>query len=158
MEVWVSTIIGVRGTTCMIYINLWWWLSIAWIIINYVIKRHIYFKRHKLWLTMSEQAKAVESMQLRSLGIPPSDLASSGVIGKHWPSHLKATFPGVILCMCPANERWRYNVTSSLIGCARTKNDPCIPRDFSFKMTGDRKHALNLTFTTWTCLLYVSKS
>ena len=28
------------------------------------------------------------------------------------------TFTGIILCMCPANERWCYNVTSSLIGWA----------------------------------------
>ena len=28
-------------------------------------------------------------------------------------------------CMCPANERWCYNVTSSLIGWAHTQNDPC---------------------------------
>ena len=25
--------------------------------------------------------------------------------------------------MCPANERWRYNVTSSLIGWAHTQKD-----------------------------------
>ena len=31
----------------------------------------------------------------------------------------------IILCMCPANERWRYNVTSSLIGWAHSQNDPC---------------------------------
>ena len=31
---------------------------------------------------------------------------------------------GIILSMCPANERWRYNVTSSLIGWAHTQNDP----------------------------------
>ena len=30
-----------------------------------------------------------------------------------------------ILCMRPANERWRYNVTSSLIGWAHAQNDPC---------------------------------
>ena len=30
-----------------------------------------------------------------------------------------------ILCMCPANERWRYSVTPSLIGWAYTQNDPC---------------------------------
>ena len=28
-------------------------------------------------------------------------------------------------CMCRANERWRYNATSSLIGWAHTQNDPC---------------------------------
>ena len=33
--------------------------------------------------------------------------------------------PGIILCMRPANERWRYNVTPSLIGWACTQNDPC---------------------------------
>ena len=32
---------------------------------------------------------------------------------------------GFILCMCPANERQPYIVTSSLVGCAHTQNDPC---------------------------------
>ena len=32
---------------------------------------------------------------------------------------------GIILCMCPANERWRYTVTPSLIGWAHTLNDLC---------------------------------
>ena len=35
------------------------------------------------------------------------------------------TDAGIILCMRPANERRRYIVTSSLIGCAHTQNDPC---------------------------------
>ena len=30
----------------------------------------------------------------------------------------------IILCMCPANERRRYIITSSLIGWAHTQNDP----------------------------------
>ena len=34
--------------------------------------------------------------------------------------------------MHPANERWRYNVTSSLIGWVHAQNDPCI---FYDKMT-----------------------
>ena len=33
--------------------------------------------------------------------------------------------PAIILWLCPANERWRYIVTSSLIGWAHTQNDPC---------------------------------
>ena len=37
-----------------------------------------------------------------------------------WPTHA-----GIILCMCQANERWRYNVTPSLNGWAHTQNDPC---------------------------------
>ena len=32
--------------------------------------------------------------------------------------------PGNVLWMCPANERWRYNVTSSLIGWAHSQNHP----------------------------------
>ena len=36
--------------------------------------------------------------------------------------------PGIILCVCPANERWRYIVTSPLIGWAHTQNDPCMSR------------------------------
>ena len=30
----------------------------------------------------------------------------------------------MILCMHPVNERWRYNVTESLIGWAHTDDDP----------------------------------
>ena len=30
-----------------------------------------------------------------------------------------------ILCMSSASERWRYNVTLSLIGWVHTQNDPC---------------------------------
>ena len=29
---------------------------------------------------------------------------------------LSEVYAGIILCVCPANERWSYNVTSSLIG------------------------------------------
>ena len=32
---------------------------------------------------------------------------------------------GVILCIHPANERWRYSVMPSLIAWAYTHNDPC---------------------------------
>ena len=36
-----------------------------------------------------------------------------------------AAHSGIILCICPANERWRYIVMSPLIGWAHTQNDPC---------------------------------
>ena len=40
-------------------------------------------------------------------------------------SFLGTDFPsGITLCMHPANERWRYIVTSSPIGWAHTQNDP----------------------------------
>ena len=32
---------------------------------------------------------------------------------------------GISLCTHPANERWCYNVTSSLISLAHSQNDPC---------------------------------
>ena len=41
------------------------------------------------------------------------------------------TCPGMILCMRPANERRRYNVTSSLIGWAHALNGPCLVNCFS---------------------------
>ena len=36
-------------------------------------------------------------------------------------------YPGIILCMCPTNEWWRYIGMSSLIGWAHTQDDPCLP-------------------------------
>ena len=33
---------------------------------------------------------------------------------------------GIILGMCPANERRSYNVTAFLIGWVHTQNDPCM--------------------------------
>ena len=44
-------------------------------------------------------------------------------------------------CMRPANERRRYNVTSSRIGWAHTQNDPCI---IHFHITG-----------TYTCICLI---
>ena len=37
---------------------------------------------------------------------------------------LSGTFSAIILCMHPANERWRYIVMASLIGWPHTQNDP----------------------------------
>ena len=34
--------------------------------------------------------------------------------------------PRIILCMCPANERWWYSITPYLIGWVHTYNDSCI--------------------------------
>ena len=36
------------------------------------------------------------------------------------------TYTGIILCMHPVNEIWRYSVTPSLIRWVHTQNDPCI--------------------------------
>ena len=38
---------------------------------------------------------------------------------------ISLTHSGIILCMCPANERWLYSLTPSHIGWTNTKNDPC---------------------------------
>ena len=40
-------------------------------------------------------------------------------------SHVKKS-SGIVLCMHPANDRWSYIVTSSLIGWVHTQNDPWI--------------------------------
>ena len=40
-------------------------------------------------------------------------------------------YQGIILGMCPANERQRYNVTPSLIGWVHSQNDPWIPSGIS---------------------------
>ena len=41
-----------------------------------------------------------------------------------WFIELKHILSGIILCMRPANERRRYDVTSSFIGWAHSQNDP----------------------------------
>ena len=41
----------------------------------------------------------------------------------HW-TRASGQYSGIILCMCPANKRRRYIVTSALIGWAHTQNDP----------------------------------
>ena len=38
-------------------------------------------------------------------------------------------YPGISLCMLPANERWCYNVMLPLIGWAHSKNGPWISDD-----------------------------
>ena len=44
-----------------------------------------------------------------------------GILWEDALHNVRAT--GIILCMCPANERWRYDVTSSLIGWAHAQNN-----------------------------------
>ena len=43
-------------------------------------------------------------------------------------------YTGIILCMRPASERRRYNVTSSLIGWAHSQNDPWIQWSLARKL------------------------
>ena len=42
--------------------------------------------------------------------------------------------PGTLFCMCPANERWRYFVKSTLIGREHAQNDPWPPNDILINM------------------------
>ena len=52
--------------------------------------------------------------------------------------------PGIILCIRPAKERPRYNVTSSLIGWARSQNDPWLHVSFISMVSyqkGPTRHA-----------------
>ena len=43
-----------------------------------------------------------------------------------WVYEWSLGYAGIILWMCPANERWRYNVLPSLIGWVHTQNDSWI--------------------------------
>ena len=63
--------------------------------------------------------KSSDDCGSRSL-LLPGTLIVPAVIG-----HRGIADAGIILCMHPANERRRYDVTSSLIGWAHTQNDPC---------------------------------
>ena len=60
----------------------------------------------------------------------PASIGFSLAVGQQSFSGLSSRFihstAGIILYMCPANERRRYIVTSSLIGWAQTQNDPYI--------------------------------
>ena len=47
---------------------------------------------------------------------------------------------GIILCKCPTNERWRYNVTSSLIGWAHTQNNPWVCKPTVYPVIRDHLH------------------
>ena len=44
----------------------------------------------------------------------------------------------IIFCMCPANGRRRYIVTSSLIGWAHTEYDLCYSYEWSWRVCGNR--------------------
>ena len=41
-------------------------------------------------------------------------------------------YTGIILCMCPANEKWRYNVTPFLIGWGHIRNDLWLLKDHTY--------------------------
>ena len=51
--------------------------------------------------------------------------------------------------MCPANERWRYIVTPSLIGWAHTQDDPCKALDH-WEYTNDMKWKLPYAYKAFT--------
>ena len=50
---------------------------------------------------------------------------SSPSLKSYMPGTKRQNIAGIILFMCPTNERRRYSVTSSLIGWAHKQNDPC---------------------------------
>ena len=77
----------------------------------------------KLWRTQAN--KLCESIlnpwynhDITALG----ETAKDQLCGKHSDDMMSPTM--TILCMCPANERWRYIVTPSLIGWPNTQNGP----------------------------------
>ena len=105
---WWTTLIRVIAW-CGPYRNQWWPRSI----LPYSITRLQWFKSV---VTLAQQPRIF------------------GINGMHWnicnPNQTNGatlwstTIAGIILCMRPANERWCYNVTSSLISRAHTQNNP----------------------------------
>ena len=72
-------------------------------------------------------------VNVRDIGLYIEQDKSSHRNGSHERTQFR--YPGIILCMRPANEGRRYNVTSSLIGRAHVQNDPWIPKNcFSTKI------------------------
>ena len=85
------------------------------------------------------QTFAWKKMYLKMLSTVYQPCCSSlNMFGESWWwSIMKGTlllviYSGIILCMCPANERQCYIVTSPLIGWAHTQNDPCLLCDVIF--------------------------
>ena len=91
----------------------------------------MYMKRLTISRYKLSAAKIYSSGDKAYLCFPPNISCVSNII--YWnkpktfpqPTKHHTTGTGIILYMRPANERWRYNVTSSLIGLAHTQSDPC---------------------------------
>ena len=78
---------------------------------------------------------------------------------KHWHTFISyvalygSPFPitiyaGIILCMHPANDRWHYIITSSLIGWAHSQNYPCSSQDYSFHSDLISRHEVDTKLYT----------
>ena len=69
---------------------------------------------------------------------------------------------GFILYMRPANERWHYNVTSSLIGWAHTQNDPWRQQPIQWVNLSSKRYIMTMDFFKWAsewlrnCSLYIN--
>ena len=73
---------------------------------------------YQFWNSYNEAKIASWQLQLYNLSF----------LQKLWPHGARWwAYPGIILCIHPANDRWCYSVTSSLIGWVHTQNDICNP-------------------------------
>ena len=65
---------------------------------------------------------------------------STDTVGEKWGQ----TCSRIIFFMHPANERWHYIATSSLIGWMHTQNNPCIkPQYIEYTVSGMHKNIEN---------------
>ena len=55
-------------------------------------------------------------------------------------------YAGIILCMHPANKKWRYNVTSFLIGLVHIQNDPWLCAALMWKVMMQSGHNFGHAF------------
>ena len=70
------------------------------------------------------------------------------------PFKYKDRFPGIILCICPTNERQCYNGTPSLIGWVNTQNDPWSSQVY-IPMTKIRQSWDHLIRWSWDSLIFM---
>ena len=81
-----------------------------------------------MWMTIPKNEGARQTARIR-LGM---ELFRSSLVQKGLCQVCR-----VILCMRPANERWRYSVMPSLIGWVHTQNDPWVCYDTDFDISVD---------------------
>ena len=116
-----------------------WWLSMCWppwqalssmltMLIKGVIPwNKVIYPTQTRWVitnTKSQCMLCTKSISCMLIFWPQEDgLSSAELVFTSLTCHILLS--GIVLWMCPVNERRRYNVTSSLIGCVHSQNDPC---------------------------------
>ena len=99
------------------------WLIITGVLLH-SLESNFTRKAHKLQhMFRHYNFKIITASSRGQWGYSPFYLCHLGLL--HWhKGSLKTDWMGIILCIHPANVRWRYIVASSLIGWVHTQNHP----------------------------------